>query len=171
MKHLDGWLRNASNNGEIARVQSLLGQGADPDAVNRQGETALHVALASGRHDIAGILLEAGASIDVESKRGWTPLAFAAAHEDLEAVELMVEARDLPVEALNECLTWAIRTFNPDLVALLLARGAEANPQVGSGMTLIEMVEASCHRVIADYVPRCRKIVGLLKRWRKAGVP
>lgn len=171
MLPLEGPLRNAANNGDIARVRSLLDQGADPDSVNQHGETALHVALARGHHDVVQVLLQAGSRLDIESKRGWTPLSYAAAHEDLDAVELMVNVRDPPVEALNDCLVWAIRVYHSELVALLLAHGAEANRSLPDGRKLFEVVEVNCDKVVAEYQPRCREIVSLLKRWKQAGVP
>jgi hypothetical protein len=70
-------------------VTSLLAKGA---AVNRSGWTALHYAAASGDDEIARILLQHGANIDVASplKSGaYTPLMMAA-REGKESTALLL---------------------------------------------------------------------------------
>eukprot|EP00752_Nemacystus_decipiens_P005785 g5234.t1 len=52
---------------------------ADPDVVNADGDTALHVAIATRRVEVAEPLLRAGASVRVANLLGFTALHFAAA--------------------------------------------------------------------------------------------
>ena len=52
---------------------------ADPDIVNADGDTALHVAIATRRVEVAELLLRAGASVRVANRLGFTALHFAAA--------------------------------------------------------------------------------------------
>jgi len=53
--------------------------GIDPNAVNDQGDAALHVAHSG---DIARYLVEHGARVDTKNKRGQTPLAIAFLRKD-----------------------------------------------------------------------------------------
>jgi ankyrin repeat protein len=46
---------------DTAAVRTLLSQGADPDAADRQGFTALHLAAQQGANSAAAALLAAGA--------------------------------------------------------------------------------------------------------------
>ena len=54
-----------------------LGAGADVNAVNRAGDTALHFAAAMGFDSVVQLLADKGANVNVKNKRGLTPLALA----------------------------------------------------------------------------------------------
>jgi ankyrin repeat protein len=49
-------LHSAVADGDVREVQRLLAAGADPRIANREGHTALRVAVILGRDDIAGLL-------------------------------------------------------------------------------------------------------------------
>jgi ankyrin repeat protein len=49
-------LHSAVANGDIREVQQLLAAGADPRIANREGHTALRVAVLLGHDDIYGLL-------------------------------------------------------------------------------------------------------------------
>jgi ankyrin repeat protein/acetyl esterase/lipase len=64
----------------IAATEFLLELGADINAVDRNGETAMHGAAYQSRAALVKWLVERGASIDVwnhENRAGWTPLVIA----------------------------------------------------------------------------------------------
>lgn len=64
----------------IAAVRLLLEIGANIDAVDHNGETALHGAAYQSRADVAKLLCASGAKVDVwnhENRAGWTPLVIA----------------------------------------------------------------------------------------------
>jgi ankyrin repeat protein len=64
----------------IAATEFLLKQGADINAVDRNGETAMHGAAYQSRAELVRLLVENGASIDAwnhENRAGWTPLSIA----------------------------------------------------------------------------------------------
>jgi ankyrin repeat protein len=60
-------------------VKTALSLGAEINAVNQQGDTALHSAAAQGFNRVIQLLVESGASLSVRNKRGLTPLAVAVA--------------------------------------------------------------------------------------------
>jgi ankyrin repeat protein len=60
-------------------VEAALALGSDVNAVNEAGETALHMAAASGYDRVVRLLVENGARLDVKNRRGLTPLGVAAA--------------------------------------------------------------------------------------------
>lgn len=67
-------LRNAASRGNLAKVQSLLAKGAQVNAKDKAGATALHFAAASGNAEIVKELLAKGADVNVKDKEGTTPL-------------------------------------------------------------------------------------------------
>jgi ankyrin repeat protein len=67
---------------QVGVVTILLANGADPNAKNLEGQTALFVASARGVDDVVGVLMSNGADADAVDNLGRTPLhvAMACAH-------------------------------------------------------------------------------------------
>ena len=63
-------LIDAVRNGDIELVQELLENGANPNIQNRNGRTALMVAIAWGYTDIVLLLLEKGADPNISANSG-----------------------------------------------------------------------------------------------------
>jgi ankyrin repeat protein len=66
-----------TNEEALQAVKLILELGADVNAVDAKGDTALHGAAFRGANDLVRFLVEKGARLDVVNKRGWTPLAMA----------------------------------------------------------------------------------------------
>jgi uncharacterized protein len=67
----------------IEAVRLLLELGADINAVDDNGETAMHGAAYQSRFQLVALLAEQGAEVEIwnrENKWGWTPLAIARGH-------------------------------------------------------------------------------------------
>jgi ankyrin repeat protein len=62
---------------EAAKIAINLG--ADVNAVNQAGDTALHGAASEGYRDIVQLLVDKGAKLDARNDRGQTPLAMTSA--------------------------------------------------------------------------------------------
>ena len=61
----------------LEAVELCLELGADVNAVDKNGETALHGAAFRGANSIVELLVDRGARLDVRNKEGWTPLNVA----------------------------------------------------------------------------------------------
>ena len=73
-------LHAASSRGCFEVVQTLLGAGANANAVNEMGESVLHYATGGGRPDVVKALLDAGADLNSRDRRGRTSLFYAFKH-------------------------------------------------------------------------------------------
>ena len=62
----------------ISKIQDLVERGADIMAKTDDGKTLLHVASYFDSIEIAKLILDAGADVDVKKKWGDTPLEFAS---------------------------------------------------------------------------------------------
>lgn len=70
-------LWQAAEAGDADAVQRLTEGGADPNARNQAGDTALHLAASRDRKKIAAVLIRSGAKVNVKNKQGWTALHVA----------------------------------------------------------------------------------------------
>ena len=82
-------LAAAVASGDAAQATLLLRQGALPDAADRSGWTALHLAAETGDVSLARAFLEAGARPDVRSRARGTPLDVAERGGRLELARLL----------------------------------------------------------------------------------
>lgn len=97
---------DAAQAGDVAQVRALLQQGADANAAQADGLTALHWAAMSNNRQIVDLLLYAGATVRPLTRvGGYTPLHLAA------------------------------RAGHEDVVGALLAGGANANAFTTTGVT------------------------------------
>lgn len=83
--------------GDTHAVQLLLEKGANVNARNQDGGTALHAAAFLGRSDIVDLLLAKGADLQVKNNDGSTPIA--SAQTDLSAVNYIAAILVLDIDA------------------------------------------------------------------------
>ena len=62
----------------VEAVQMLLDAGADANAANKTGDTAMHGAASNGLPAVIQLLVDRGARLDVKNRAGQTPLALTA---------------------------------------------------------------------------------------------
>ena len=96
-------LRAACVHGDLEIAKRLLGAGANKNAENDVGRTALMLASESGHVEIARLLLEAGAGKDLQNSNDYTALMFAAWNGHVEIARMLVEAGALKKPAES---TW-----------------------------------------------------------------
>lgn len=132
-------LMHAAAFGSVEAVRILLDAGAEPNAKDAFGATAL--LWAAGDPEKARILVEHGADVNAQTTRGRTPLIFAAAHAgNLETVRLLL-AKGADVKASDSegstALLAAAQADDMDSVKLLLGHGADARNSDLAGFTAI----------------------------------
>jgi ankyrin repeat protein len=143
---LDRVLVDAAFVCDLMRVRELLALGASPDARDEQGRTPLFSAVLGAAVGLVGLLLEAGANPSAADEEGWTPLHFAAQEYLPEMARLLV-ARGADVNARdlegNTVLWRAVFSAagRPEIVQLLLAKGARDDVANAAGETPRELAE------------------------------
>jgi ankyrin repeat protein len=110
-------------------VKTLLKQGADVNAAQGDGMTALHWAAREGDVELAQMLLYAGANVKATTRLGgYTPLMMAAEQGNADVVKALI-AGGSDVKAANTMgttpLMLAARSGNPQAVTTLVENGAD----------------------------------------------
>jgi len=121
---------DAASRGDKAAVAALIKQGADVNAPQPDGATALHWAAYRGDKDLADLLIASGAKAGVANREGSTPLNLACINGDPAMVALLLKAGADPNEHLPQGRTplmYAARTGNIEAMKALLDRGADVN--------------------------------------------
>lgn len=123
---------DAAMQGDLARVEALIRQGADLDASQGDGMTALHWAAERGHTEMAARLIEAGAGVSPTTRLGdYTPLHIAARGGHASVVAALLEAGANPGARTSTGgstpLHFAASTSSEEAVEALIAHGADVN--------------------------------------------
>ena len=116
--------------GDLETVRTLIADGADVDARQGDGATALHWAAHRNDPDAADLLIDAGGSVNAANALGATPLWLAAMNGSAPVVGRLLAAGANVNVALTmgeTPLMTAARTGNLEVVELLLEHGADVN--------------------------------------------
>lgn len=135
----DGLLR-ASDCGHIDVLRYLLGKGADVNAVNTLGETALSIA-ARGQYYSVCLLLESQAKINTVDRRGYTPLQHAIIREQKDiATNLIQHGAHLYSlsETIESPLQMCSNISNPMLMKCMLDAGCDLTREGWFNVQVIE---------------------------------
>ena len=115
-------LVDAIKMGDSAMVRRLIADGADPNAGETDGTTALHWAARRDDVEAASLLLEAGADVDAANRYGVTPLLLAS-ENGTAMVETFLAAGADPNVASPEGETPLMLSARADSAAAVLALG------------------------------------------------
>jgi|SRR5579884_2045525 len=143
----DSPVADAAMRGERESVQNLLKQGADVNARQGDGSTALHWAAYRDDLNMAKMLISAGADMKVRTRLGdLTPLMMAAKNGNAEMIRLMLDAKaDVNETSANGTTTLMFAAASGDAasVQLLLDRGADVNAKdITNGQTAVMFAAA-----------------------------
>ena len=141
-------LIDAAKNVDREAVRSLLKQGANVNATQPDGTTALH--WASYRDDLesADLLIRSGANVNARNDLGATPLWAACQNGSESMVGRLLTAGANPNAALllgETPVMVAGRSGSPAVVELLAAKGANVNARAARGQTALMWAVAQKH--------------------------
>ena len=112
---------------------------------NKDGKSALHLAVQKGNIELVKLLIKAGADVNISNNYGWTALHFAVRDNAIELVKLLLKA-GADVNMSND-IGWTVLHFLPldhdmienykKILQLLLSAGADINAQTIDGLSAL----------------------------------
>ena len=146
-------LIEAAKDSDLATVRALIDSGADVNAAQSDGATALHWAAYREDFGTAALLIRAGADVNKANDLGVTPLLMASTNGHAGLVEALLAAGADPNAALpsgETPLMAASRAGIPGAVESLLRRGADVNAaEQTRGQTALMWAVANRHSGVA----------------------
>jgi len=146
-------LFTAAKNGEQQEVKALLDQGADINAKDDQGMTALHLAAQGGHTDVVEFLLSKDADINAQNIKGYTPLYSAIWKNDPNMVGLLVsKGADVNFSPEDDYspLHHAVWEENLDIIKVLIDNGADCDVKDQDGWTDFRYAADEANREIIE---------------------
>lgn len=149
-----GTIAGAAQTGDIGAVRSLIQSGADVNAPQTDGSTALLWAVYQSYPDMVTALIDAGANVDAANAFGVTPLMQASRNGDAAIVAILLDA-GASIEAARldgeTPLMAASRSGNLDAVGLLLDHGSDVNAvEDYQGQTALMWATVEGHLDVVD---------------------
>jgi len=123
---------DAARNGDVEAVRTLLRDGADVNAAQGDGMSALHWAAERGNLVLMDVLLYAGAELEASTRIGqYRPLHLAARNGNTGAVERLIEAganvASVTDPSGSTALHLAALSGNGEVIRALVGAGADVN--------------------------------------------
>jgi len=136
------------------------------DAQNKQGRTALHLAVFNGSTEIFKILLAAGADPKIEDRTFKNALMIAVRQGFLEIVKILLEIGMDP-NFQNQIWTaphLAVSANRVQILQVLLAAGADPNLALNDGITLLMSAAMAGHANIVRVLIKAGANIGALNQ-------
>lgn len=131
--------------GDIASVKGFLDLGVSANATDNSW-CLLHIAARHNQKEVAKLLLDSGADVNIKSWCESTPLHYAAYCGHLEVVKLLIDcganinAKDRKgITPLYKAACWG----KIEMVALLISLGADINVKTNSGYTVLHTIASN----------------------------
>ncbi|XP_029959243.1 B-cell lymphoma 3 protein homolog [Salarias fasciatus] len=137
-------------------VEALLRAGAEPSALDRNGQTALHLCCEYDQRDCLSVVLALSMSsscLEIRNYEGLSPLHLAVLQGRKDLARLLLDAgadiNAMDVKSGQTPLMHAVENNNADLVRFLIENGCDVNSQSYSGNTALH---SACGRGQVDTV-------------------
>jgi len=143
----------AVRTGNLDVVQQYITAGTNLDASDQDdGYTALMEATVNNCTEMARLLIDAGADVDLVDQNGWTALIYSARYNSPEIARLLIDAGadvDLVTQDGSTALMFAAVSNRPEIARLLIAAGANVDLVNQNGSTaLIYAAKYNCSEIV-----------------------
>uniref|UniRef100_A0A667XGJ0 Ankyrin repeat and SOCS box containing 2 n=1 Tax=Myripristis murdjan TaxID=586833 RepID=A0A667XGJ0_9TELE len=139
----------------VGCATALLQDGADPDLMNKDGETPLYKACERDNPEMVALLLNHGAAVNMHCVLGWTALQEAVCRNNIEICEMLVRAGAKLSLANNYGimpLFTAAQSGQLEALRFLLKHGADINSQATDGATALYEATKNGHVEIVEFL-------------------
>ncbi|KAI9859584.1 MAG: hypothetical protein M1824_003750 [Vezdaea acicularis] len=144
-------LIQAAIDGNVKATKLQLKKGANMEAEDEGGRTALQIAAYRGHEGVVKLLVEYGANIEVVDSIRWTPLHWAVTKRHEALIKLLLR-RGANIEAADadgwRALHKAAQNGHEAVVELLLVKGAEIEAVDGIGWRALHKAAAQGHEAV-----------------------
>ena len=152
-------LQRAALDGDQTVVESLLADGADPNAGDKYGWTPVHYAVPFGGPGVVTTLLAAGADPNAASVAGGTPLHLAASQASEALVSTLLRAGADPgvvdEDQQRTPLHYAAESnTDPTVIRTLVDAGAGPGIRDGQGQLALDLARANDAIIGTEAYPR-----------------
>ncbi len=130
----------ATEKGDLKGVTVLLANGADVNAKNSNGDTALILSALKGHMDCMKALIANGASMNAKNSNGDTALIMSASKGHMDCIwTLIANGADVNAKNINGDTALIISTLKGDMDCMraLIANGADVNVKNNDGDTAL----------------------------------
>ncbi len=144
-------LADAAEHGNRTLIRTLLDAGADVNAAQADGTTALHWAVYNDDAETAGLLVRRGANVNAANGYGVPPLSLACTNGNADLVKLLLDAgadANASLQSGETVLMTAARAGNVEVVKALLALGATPNARERRDQTALMWAAAEGHAAV-----------------------
>lgn len=137
-------------------VEDLIQAGAKIDAQNNKKNTAAHVAAELNLAKFLKLLAHAGANLNIENKNGLTVVGNAAAHDSVNSLKAIMEARPeclhTPDSEGNTGIHVAAAEHKEKALAFLVENSNNVDEQNKKGMTPLMLASMSKYQSTIHYL-------------------
>ncbi|KAM3614462.1 uncharacterized protein V6R79_014795 [Siganus canaliculatus] len=129
---------------QATMVEALLREGADPTALDRNGQTAIHLCCEYNYCDCLVVVLAHSSSttcLEIRNYEGLSPLHLAVLRGHKELARILLDAgadiNAMDIKSGQSPLMHAVESNNADMVHFLIESGSDVNSQSYSGNTAL----------------------------------
>ncbi len=146
-------LVDAAESGQADTVRALIEAGADVNATQVDGTTALHWAVYNDDEETARLLVKAGADVNALNQYGMPALSLACTNRNAELATTLLDAgadANFTLPGGETILMTAARTGNVEIVEALLAKGADPNATERASQTAMMWAASEGHAPVVQ---------------------